>query len=80
MSEYYGISGKEEAIEYFNNPILKNRNLECRKVLVDSKNDNPFGEQHKVCVRRLMVRGIGFSFEGQPSKEKTTKKSASVLS
>ena len=44
MSEYYGISGKEEAIEYFNNPILKNRNLECRKVLVDSKNDNPFGE------------------------------------
>ena len=44
MSEYYGISGKEEAIEYFNNPILKNRYLECCKVLVDSKNDDPFGE------------------------------------
>ena len=25
MSEYYGISGKEEAIEYFKNPILRNR-------------------------------------------------------
>ena len=23
MSEYYGISGKEEAIEYFKNPILR---------------------------------------------------------
>ena len=44
MSEYYGISGKEEAIEYFNNTILKNRYLECCKVLVDSKNDDPFGE------------------------------------
>ena len=42
MSEYYGISGKEEATEYFNNPILKDRYLECCKVLLDSENDNPF--------------------------------------
>lgn len=42
MSEYYGISGKEEATEYFNNPILKDRYLECCKVLLDSENNNPF--------------------------------------
>ena len=42
MSEYYGISGKEEAIEYFNNPILKNRYLECCHTLLTLKIDNPF--------------------------------------
>lgn len=42
MSEYYGISGKEDAIEYFNNPILNDRYLECCKALLDSENDNPF--------------------------------------
>ena len=42
MSEYYGISGKEEAIEYFNNPILRNRYLEFCHTLLTLKNDNPF--------------------------------------
>ena len=42
MSEYYGISGKEEAIEYFNNPILRNRYLECCHTLLALKIDNPF--------------------------------------
>lgn len=42
MSEYYGISGKEEAIEYFKNPILRNRYLECCHTLLALKIDNPF--------------------------------------
>lgn len=42
ISEYYGISGKEEAIEYFNNPILKNRYLECCHTLLALMIDNPF--------------------------------------
>lgn len=42
MSKYYGISGKEEAIEYFKNPILSNRYLECCHTLLALKNDNPF--------------------------------------
>lgn len=42
MSKYYGISGKEEAIEYFKNPILRSRYLECCHVLLALENDNPF--------------------------------------
>ena len=42
MSEYYGVSGKKEAIEYFKNPILRNRYLECCHTLLALKNDNPF--------------------------------------
>lgn len=42
LSDYYGISGKEEAIEYFKNPILGNRYLECCNVLLRLENDNPF--------------------------------------
>lgn len=41
-SKYYGISGKEEAIEYFKNPILRSRYLECCHVLLALENDNPF--------------------------------------
>lgn len=42
MSGFYGISGKEEAIEYFKNPILKDRYLECCNALLSSENDDPF--------------------------------------
>lgn len=42
MSEYYGISGKEEAMAYFKNPILRNRYLECCRVLLALNTDNPF--------------------------------------
>ena len=59
MSEYYGISGKEEAIEYFSNPILNDRYLECCKVLLDLKNDNPFeifgfGDALKLCSSLIL--------------------------
>lgn len=37
LSQFYGIDGREEAYEYFKNPILKQRLIEATQAVLDSK-------------------------------------------
>jgi len=36
LTDFYGLDGREEAIEYINNPILKERLIKAVQVLLDS--------------------------------------------
>jgi len=38
MSQYYGIDGRDEAYEYINNPILRERLVEITQAVLDNKN------------------------------------------
>ncbi len=61
----------ELPIEYYKNPILKGRYLECCKVLLDSENDNPFeifgfGDALKVQIskqRKKLPEKAAFAFK-----------------
>ncbi len=41
MSEFYGVSGIDEARAYLSHPVLGNRYNECLKILLDISTNNP---------------------------------------
>lgn len=36
LTDFYGLNGREEAIEYINNPVLKERLIKAVQILIDS--------------------------------------------
>ena len=39
LTEFYGLNGREEAIEYINNPILRKRLIEAAKVILNNNKE-----------------------------------------
>lgn len=39
LTEFYGLNGREEAIEYINNPILRERLIEATKVILNNNKE-----------------------------------------